>query len=266
MKRITLEIVMALLLSLLLGIILDQANAADDKRPVMRMMKADDVFILQETGAVIVSADSALKIDLIAPPDQRTFEYRAVDMKRDDEILMLNGKKLTSIKDFKDSYESLAIGAEVKLGIRRDRQMMIVSFVKCDPEKLPKHQMRMGAPEGGGGGASFVTLGGADGQMAAFPDLGVIVKADGDRVIVAHVLSNAAEVFQALSPKEGDEILELAGAKVASVGDFELRYGKIAVGDFVALTLKQGDGTKQIKIKKPAGTSAPMIIEKRQSQ
>lgn len=266
MKRITLEIVIALLLSLLLGMILDRTDAADDKRPIMRMMKPGDVFILQETGAVIVSADSNLKIDLIAPGDQRPEGYRAVDMKRDDEILMLNGKKLTSIKDLKDGYEALAIGAEVKLGIRRDRQLMIVSFVKCDPEKLPKREVRLSAPEGGGGGASFVTLGGADGKVAAFPDLGIIVKADGDRVIVAHVLPNAKENFQALSLKEGDEILELAGTKVVSVGDFELRYGKIAVGDFVALTLKQGDGTKQIKIKKPVGTSAPLIIEKRQSQ
>lgn len=266
MKRITLEIVVASLLSLLLGMILDRADAADDRHPIARTVKVGDVFILQETGAVIVSADSALKIDLIAPRDQRTAEYRAVDMQRDDEILMLNGKKLTSIKDLKDGYEALALGDEVKLGIRRNQQKMIVSFAKCDPEKLPKRQVRMGAPEGGGGGANFITLGGADGKVAAFPDLGIIVKADGDRVIVAHVLPNAGEIFPALPLKEGDEILELAGAKVVSVGDLELRYGKITVGDVVALTLRLSDGTKQVKIKKPAGTSAPMIIEKRQSQ
>ncbi len=270
MKKLILEMTIAFAVSLLIGATCDQILGAENKKPVMRMITTGDVFILQEMGAVILPEKDELRIDMVAPQSGRPEGYKSVDLRKDDIILMLNGKKVAALKDLKDGYEALAIGADVKLGIKRDRQMMIVSFAKIDPAKLPKRAMTM-TVEGKDGPVTsdsfeVVRLDGAEGKIIPITELGLIIKEDAGKVLVAHVLPNSKEVFDKVIMQEGDQILELNGTKIAAVGDFELHYQKLAVGEIVGLVFHRDGKPVKVEVKKPAAGAQPTFIQKKVTQ
>ena len=43
---------------------------------------------------------------------------------------MMNGKRVKSVKDIKAIYESIAIGDEIKFGLKRDGNMMMAALKK----------------------------------------------------------------------------------------------------------------------------------------
>ncbi len=270
MKKLFLNMTIALALSLIIGATCDQILGADNKKPVMRMITTGDVLILQEIGAVILPEKDELRVEMVGPESSRPEGYKSIDLRKDDVILMLNGKKMTALKDLKDGYEALAIGADVKLGIKRDRQMMIVSFAKIDPAKLPKRAMTM-TVEGKDGPVTsdsfeVVRLEGAEGKIIPITELGLIIKEDAGKVLVAHVLPNSKEVFDKVVAQEGDQILELNGSKIGAVGEFELHYQKLAVGEIVGLVLQRDGKPVKIEIKKPEAGSQPTFIQKKVTQ
>ena len=80
---------------------------------------------------------------LFTHTDMRTEKYKEVDLKTNDEIFMANGKKLTSVDELKEIYEKLAVGATLKMALKRDGDNKIISIVKADPKDLPKRKIKM---------------------------------------------------------------------------------------------------------------------------
>ncbi|MEE8583231.1 MAG: hypothetical protein V3T83_00070 [Acidobacteriota bacterium] len=75
-------------------------------------------------------------------------EYSDLDLKEGDVIVIADGQPLTSIDDFKKIYEEAEVGAEISLGVRRENEVMVLSFPKPDPSSLPRMRMQRGAGEG----------------------------------------------------------------------------------------------------------------------
>ncbi len=105
------------------------------------MIKAEgDVFNLPELSAIIIKQEG--KVSVVATMVRmRPADYKKVDVKQNDQIFMVNGKKIKSVKQLQNMYEDLAIGEEFKMAIKRGDDRKLVSFVKADPKKLPKHKM-----------------------------------------------------------------------------------------------------------------------------
>jgi len=108
-----------------------------NQSPGMKIMTFEQgaVQIIDELGAVIVSEDSSLTVQMVMPAQDRPAEYQAVDLQAKDQILMLNGKKIISIQDLDEGYQKIDVGQDVQLAIKRGKDRMIVSFPKADPEK-----------------------------------------------------------------------------------------------------------------------------------
>ena len=71
-----------------------------------------------------------VKVVFVTPAQRRGKAYRDVDLKTEDRILMANGKRIKTVADFKELYESLPVGEELKMGLRRGEEMRMASFQK----------------------------------------------------------------------------------------------------------------------------------------
>ena len=101
------------------------------------------VQIIKEVGALLSEKDQVVSVMMVLPEDARPKGYKEIVVKKDDQILMLNKKRIKSLADFEKIYNELEIDELVKMGVRRDGELMIVEFKKIDPEKLPKGRQMM---------------------------------------------------------------------------------------------------------------------------
>jgi hypothetical protein len=81
--------------------------------------------------------------------ERREKEYQQLDLKSGDEIQFVNGNKIKAMKDFKKYFGTAEVGKEIKLGIKRNDQRFIVSFIKAKQEMSGKQVIRIGG-EGSG--------------------------------------------------------------------------------------------------------------------
>ena len=113
------------------------ANVASPQMVMRQTAGGDGVFHLKEVQAIITSADDSVKVLMALPTDMRPDGYRDIEIKNNDEILMVNKKRIKSVKTLEKMYNDLEIGGEFKMGLRRDGKFSIVSFKKIDPADLP---------------------------------------------------------------------------------------------------------------------------------
>lgn len=208
---------------------------------------ADEVFFLQELGALIMQDEETIRIDFVAPADNRTKEYRSVDVESGDVIVMLNGKRVKSVKDLKASYEEAEVGEDIKFGMKRDKRMMIVTFPKADPEKMPQQQMMMVTMDADGESTISTTSGsetrvikmeaGSAGNLALL-ELGLLLGEDEESLIVTNILPHASKRLGGVDVAEGDVVKSIQGKSVTTLDKFADLYESIPVGDTVSLVFQ----------------------------
>jgi hypothetical protein len=207
----------------------------------------DEVFFLQELGALIKQDEETIRVDFVAPADNRTKEYRSVDIESGDIIAMLNGKRVNSVKDLKANYEAAEVGEDIKFGIKRDKRMMIVEFAKADLEKMPQQQMMMVTMDGDGEGTVKTTSGpetrvikmeaGSVGNVTLL-ELGLLLGEDEESLIVTDILPHASKRLGDIDMGEGDIVKSIQGEPVTTIDEFADLYESIPVGDTVSLVFQ----------------------------
>ena len=90
----------------------------------------DNIFMLEEMGGIIQISDEGAVLQMIMPPEQRSEQYKDVDLVIGDVIKMVNGKKIDSGETLQKLYDDLKIGDEIKMAIMREKIVHIVSFPK----------------------------------------------------------------------------------------------------------------------------------------
>jgi len=105
------------------------------------MAKPGEVGHLNELGAIIMLKDDSVVVEFVMPEENRPKAYKEIDIRKNDKILMVNGKKIKLPADIDEIYTELDIGDDVKLGVRRDGDLMIITYKKADPETMPKRKM-----------------------------------------------------------------------------------------------------------------------------
>jgi PDZ domain-containing secreted protein len=101
-------------------------------------LNSDDPFDLQEVGAYIIKEKDKIKVQFVAPENKRLPGYQNVDLKKDDIILKVNGHDAKKISELKESYENLKVGKDLKLEVKRGKNIIMVAVKKADPKILPK--------------------------------------------------------------------------------------------------------------------------------
>jgi S1-C subfamily serine protease len=242
--------------------------AASPERTKVTTAGSDDVFFLQELGAVIMQDEETIRVDYVAPTDNRTKVYRSVDIESGDIIAMLNGKRVKSVKDLKASYEEAEIGEEIKFGIKRDKRMMIVAFPKADPENAPQQQIMMVKMGEDGEGTVTAASGpetrvikmeaGSAGNTALL-ELGLLLGEDEESLILTDILPHASRRLGGVDMAEGDIVKSLQGKSVTTLDMFADLYESIPVGDTVSLVFQREGMEISVSFPRPDAQKAIKI-------
>ena len=223
-----------------------QAVPAQESGKRMMQLSGQGAFNLAELGAVVIENDSVLTFMHVMPGDQRPKAYKDVDIAANDVLVMANGTRMHTADQLTKLYDKLKPGEELKLAIRRDKDMRLVGFVKADPESLPKVQTvtrTVGGPEATAGeGRQVISMDGEPGEdIMILGKLGLIVTPGPDGLRIAKVLDDAKDIYSDKLPKEGDIIVALGAKAVKSPDQLDEILATITTGDKEALSLKRGD-------------------------
>jgi S1-C subfamily serine protease len=230
-------------------------NAAVGHTQQMKMVTiggddADGTAMIAELGALIFEKDSTLTVEHVMQAAQRPKAYKKVDLKQDDIILMVNGKRTRTADDLSMILDSLKAGEEVKLGVRRDKGMQIVSFKKAAPEDLPQIKMvtqdMPGEGESGAHGGPNMKMitrteggAGSDGQLAVLMGSGLIFKQDDEAVVVAATMPHTKEALGDVEVIEGDRVLKIQDKEVIDPSMLQEFYDAIEIGTSVTLVFSR---------------------------
>lgn len=199
---------------------------------------ANNVVFLRELGAVVVSEQKAIVVKMVAPKERRPKETADVDLQVNDEVGMANGKRVSTIKEFRTLYEKTPVGSEFKMGVRREGRPVIVSFTKKDSKEMP-------------GGVRIMTAGGE----GVYPAVGIQLEQKGSSVAIGRTFPNVPEGLM-----KGDVIVSLNGNKVKTLKDFDkafedtpigenLRFGLTRDGKDVTFSMKRPEPRAQMRVR-----------------
>lgn len=220
---------------------------------------SDDAFFLPGLGAVVLPGEKYLRIGMMPSSENLPKELRSVDLKEGDLILMLNGKRVKTIGDLRDAYDALAVADTLEFGVKRDKDMLIVSYPKPKDEmEGGGHRVMMmtstgpppdGEADDGGSFTKVMTMGGEEGGDGAVtkvmtldgggPILAMeagVMFAEKDGVVeVMVVIGNAPTELTGGPLKEGDRLVSCQGEPVTDGEAFRKQYESIKVGTTVTL-------------------------------
>ncbi|MGB2867375.1 MAG: PDZ domain-containing protein [Bacteroidota bacterium] len=191
----------------------------------------DNAVVIGELGVIISLDGEKLTVKALLPSPKDPKEV-PVDIAIGDEIAMTNGKRVRSIGELKELYESTPVGNECKLGVRREGQPHIVTFLKKEAKDFPQKMI--------------VRRQGNDDHGDFFPALGIGIAERGSDVIVSNVLPNA--------PKEiskGDVLKTLNNKRISKASDFSKEFDATNVGGKLVLGLERDGKAFTISTTRP---------------
>lgn len=229
-----------------------------------------EFFFLNEAATMLKDEDGTIKIEMALPGEQRPKEYQNIDLKQGDEILMVNAKRVKSVKELEKMYDEIEVDSDVKLGIRRGEEMFIVSFNKIDPEKLPKRKLMIRTAEPGdmkpGEEEKVVSerikIENKDGKVKPVLEIGLILREVDKKITVEKVIADLAKKIANFDAQEGDVISLLNGEKIQTIQQFSKVYDKIKTGDDVKFVVMREKKEMEISFKKPKEEQMMIIKEK----
>jgi C-terminal processing protease CtpA/Prc len=210
-----------------------------------------EMFDIPELGAMVMKADSGnLRVEHVMPADARPKAYADVDIKSGDEILVLNGKRVKTIKEIESQYKTVPVGGEVKIGLRRGEESIISKFAKADPKDLPQRKMVIINSDGKGG------------DMRPLPGLGLVIGKEASGVVVKGVMDDKVKPIADAGVAPGDKIVSIDGKPVKSMEDFAKNYDAVAAGKSTTWIVTHGGKDLTISLTKPE--SKGQVIIKRE--
>ncbi len=197
-------------------------------------------YSLDEVGGLVAHVGDEFKVLFVMEPAQRLKAYQGVDLLAEDRLVMVNGKKLTSIEQLKCLLDSVAVGGNIQLGIRRDKDMKIVSYPKADPKSLPQVTRKFVTTEVGPEGAktseqTFTSAAGGGETVAVLKGAGIIVRQAEGHLAVMYLMPPPTPIEALAGIKEGDHVISIQGKKAESLDGLESIWNGLATGDSVKL-------------------------------
>lgn len=235
-------------------------HSASAQVTMRRSVDGDGAFHLKETQTILTSRDDTVSVLMVLPKKLRPEGYADVTLMENDKILMVNAKRVKTVQQFEEIYNGLEIGQTLKMGIQRNGQLLIESFSKIDPEKMPKGQNIMVQSENSGGAHAqdgMVFKGVVTDDSASEDDLrpwfgtGLMLGLEGDKVTVMQKMAGMKGALSQFDIKEGDEIKSLNGKKVESLDKFLAAYEEMEIGSQVELEYARSGKQMKVTFQKP---------------
>jgi len=250
MNRTFVSLLMAVTLSAITGnMIWAQTQDHSGGAKIMTFEKGT-VHILDELGAIIVSEDNSLAVQMVMPAEGREAEYKGVDLQAKDQILMLNGKKIVTIQDLDEGYQVIDVGQDVQLAIKRGKDMRIVSFPKADPENKSGPQTMIIRKNVDLPDDQHPRVEANPDMIAPIPDAGMVLITEDNKAKVMALLPNASEIFKNNPVQENDIIISLRGQKILSAKQFLELFEGIAYDSPVKMKIERNGKELKVSFKK----------------
>jgi PDZ domain-containing secreted protein len=229
---------------------------------------ADDAMLLAGVGAVVMAEGDSLKIVSVAPAGSRDQDFRKVDLKAGDILMMVSSRPVKTIAALRELIDKLEVGATIKFGIKRSDGYVMTSMPKVDDQQSGGMVTKVvGGGEPGEGGKSGHTMmktmviGGNGNDQGMVPLMGlgkILVESDGKLIIGPPMQIQGMKVPESnLEPD--DIVLAINDSEVSTAAEFEPIYDAIASGDQVTLKVKRGDETFTVVFAKPDMSGVKMI-------
>ena len=227
------------------------------QKMVQKVYGSGDAFLIHELKAFIETDNKTAVVQNIFSSESKKDE--GMSLKKGDKILMVNGKRVKSVKDIEDIYSKIKPEEEVKLGVSRNEEMFIVSFTKEDVKNAPGQRVMMmtqsadgkvTAKSGKPGETRQMVIHGESDKMAPLMEIGLVIKEENNQVVVAVVLPDAKKVLGE-DIKNGDILIFLNKTKIKTVKQFSKIYDKLDTGASVKMIFKRDDKNISCTYEKP---------------
>lgn len=218
----------------------------------MMRFSSDDSLMIREIGAITEMSDEGLRVVMAMPGEARPEAYRDLDVRKDDVILVVNGKRIRELATARDLIDNAAPGDEIALGIDRGGRSVIVRFPKADPASLPDKMVFNGS--GGGHGRaveSRMMIQGDGGDLTPVMGLGVILESvsSGEDGEPETVKVTAVLPIGETQLAEGDILKSVGGEPVVSAAAVADAVDAADVGAEIALVVLRGD--EEVAVSQP---------------
>jgi S1-C subfamily serine protease len=225
-------------------------------------------FNLAELGSIVLQDSAGLRVAMVAPKDRRPKAYQEIDLREGDLILMCNGKKVATSAELTKTYDEIKVGDKIQIGVKRDGQLMVVSFDKADPATLPARHMMIMKSDDGKGGAK-IKMDGKDLKLPAgvkdveiLGGLGLMIGAKDGLPVIAALLPPAKEKTEFAALNSGDFIVSVSGKPATSVADVTSAYKALKPGGTFTFKTKHAGAESEISVAKPDDATLKMNIKK----
>ena len=210
-----------------------------------------NVILTEEKGAVAVMIPINNKLPEGTPK---------ADLKTKDVVMGINGKRVRTMKEFRDMYDVLKPKAEVKLAVKRGEDLFFVTFPKLDPEAMPKGVNVYGKTAVGttGSGQRSITYSRREGYNAG----GYTVNEKEGKVVIGELLVYKAQLLGDLDIAAEDRIVSLNGTPVESLSGFISSYQNVEAESAVTLEIERDGAVKTVSYKKPNSVTKSIQISK----
>ncbi len=216
-------------------------------------ISGDDIFIISELGMVLSGENNIVKIANLLPEETRPEAYREIELQEADTILMVNKKRVKSAYDVNKLYDSLDPGSDVKMGIQRDGQMLMIAFKKMDLEAQDGKRVMIiqdKMPDDDMSDDEQVVLKGAE-NLIILAGEGLVLEENNNTLTVFDVLPHAHTILGKTKIEPGSQLLSINDNPVNNKMDFDALYSKIKIGEKTTLLFKNKDKTVKVTFIKP---------------
>ncbi len=228
-----------------------------------------DIFFINELAAIVAGEEKSVKVEHAMPSDNRPEGYRDIEIKQDDEILMVNKKRVKTVSQLQAIYDEAEAGETIKLGVRRGEEMFILEFAKMDPEKAPKRKMMVmtktiDSSEGGDKVSTKIfsnkmMLDDSEGPIEPLLGIGLILQEKDGKVLVIKNMENYDETKEI---PEGAEVFSINGQKAESLNQVTHIFKELETGEDVTLKFSTGGKVGKLSFQKPEAKAKSIMRRK----
>ena len=98
-------------------------------------LNSDSLAVLSAEGLVLTQSEERIVIKDILPDSRESLLNQ--DIQKRDVLAKLNGEAFQNLKEFREAYDRIAPGTEVRLTLIREEKEMVVTYKKPEPDKGP---------------------------------------------------------------------------------------------------------------------------------
>lgn len=195
---------------------------------------SESSMIIPEAGIIVDSTDRGIEVSQVLPLKIELSK----ELIKGDILFGMNGKRYASISEFKDAFQVIEEGENVKFGIRRNEERFLSTFIKKKSQGKMIVQMNGNtSPK-----MDLINLSMRLGILGSFNEEGLIVD----------------QVFTALNPDLAEVELKsvlthINDKRVKNQADLKAKMDKIKTGNTFSLKFKKGDKVTELSttLKKP---------------